>query len=215
MIHNPANVFHFELTWLGTTARCIEEILRQWSNKIERYGLRLVEAYITQIADIRERNPFQSCFPFKLALLPPEVTDLEKRLAASEGTGPGMPTTTPVQFYFEYALLRHFGFILDIEAYGLYPESVDVFYSYRKSVFTKSQFVHRSGVAFVQVLGGSDGFLFLTNRLMGPGRMGQSLSNQARLPSVAAEELREKLTEFCSNKTKLAAFYDQQIETLP
>ena len=43
IIHNPATVFHFELQWIGTTARCIEEQLRQWSRLIERYGLKLVE----------------------------------------------------------------------------------------------------------------------------------------------------------------------------
>ncbi|TFY75548.1 hypothetical protein EWM64_g8463, partial [Hericium alpestre] len=44
IMHNPATIFHFELHWIGTTARCIEEMVRQWSSKIERYGLKLVEA---------------------------------------------------------------------------------------------------------------------------------------------------------------------------
>jgi hypothetical protein len=52
IIHNPATVFHFELQWIGTTAHCIEDQIRSWNRTIERYGLKLVEAYVTQIGDI-------------------------------------------------------------------------------------------------------------------------------------------------------------------
>ena len=212
IIHNPANVFHFELHWLGTTARCIEEQVRVWGSKIERYGLKLVEAYVTQISDIRERNPFQSCYPIRLALPPPIIPDLEQRL---RGIGFAEPTQTPLQYFFEYALLRKFMFILDIEATDLYPVHVDVFYSYRRPSFTHSQFVHRTGVAFVQVRGGEEGFLFLTNRLMGPGRASQSLKNRGMRPAAAAEELRLHMNDFCQDKTKLGAFYDEILKSLP
>ena len=215
LIHNPANVFHFELHWLGTTARLIEEQLRAWSAKIERYGLRLVEAYVTQISDIRERNPFQSCFPLRLALPPPVVPDMEKRLHASGGETELAFGTTPAQYFFEYALLRYFHFILDIEATDLYPRNVDVFYSYRRSEFTHSQFVHRTGVAFIQVLGGAEGFLFLTNRLMGPGRMGASMKSRGIRPADAAEELRLQMLAFCQDKARLSDFYDTVLDTLP
>ena len=43
IIHNPATAFHFELNWIATSARCLEELIRQWSRSIEKYGLRLVE----------------------------------------------------------------------------------------------------------------------------------------------------------------------------
>ncbi|TFK36407.1 hypothetical protein BDQ12DRAFT_736999 [Crucibulum laeve] len=205
IIHNPATVFHFELQWIGTTARCIEDQLRQWSRTIERYGLKLVEAYVTQISDIRDRNAFQSCFPLRLAVPPPIVPELEKRV----------PEGTHTSKYFEYALLRKFGFILDVEAAELYPEQVDVVYSYRRSPFKYSQFVHRSGVAFVQVLGGSQGFLFLTNRLMGPGRMGTTLKNKDYKPAAAAEEIRVQMHQFCEDKKQLEEFYDEQLALLP
>jgi hypothetical protein len=203
IIHNPGTVFHFELQWIGTTARCIEDLIRQWSRIIDRYGLKLVEAYVTQISDIRDRNAFQSCFPMRLALPPPIVMDLEKRV--SEGT-----QTTQ---YFEYALLRKFGYILDVEAATLYPEQVDIFYSYRRSPYKYSQFVHRSGAAFVQVLGGSQGFLFLTNRLMGPGRMGTMKTKEFR-PGATAEEIRLDLHRFLSDKESLRQFYDDELDKL-
>ncbi|KAF8972648.1 hypothetical protein BDZ97DRAFT_1901173 [Flammula alnicola] len=204
IIHNPGNVFHFELQWIGTTARCIEDQLRLWSRTIERYGLKLVEVYVTQISDIQERNAFQSCFPVPLALPPPIIPDLEKCI----------PDGTQAVKYFEYALLQKFGFIVDVEAADLYPEQVDVVYSYRRSPYKYSQFVHRTGVAFIQVLGGYKGFLFLTNRLLGPGRMGSALKAKDHQPAIAAEEIRIEMSAFCADKEQLQAFYHEQVAAL-
>ncbi|EGN95758.1 hypothetical protein SERLA73DRAFT_162510 [Serpula lacrymans var. lacrymans S7.3] len=202
VIQNPETVFHFELQWIGTTARCIEDMLRQWSRTIERYGLKLVEAYVTEISDIRDRNAFQSCFPMRPIIPPPVVPDLEKRI----------PEGAQVKHYFEYAILKHHGFIIDIEASDLYPEQVDVVYSYRRAPFKYSQFVHRSGVAFVQVLGGSQGFLFLTNRLMGPGRMGTKSKDYR--PAAAADDVRTRLQQFCQDRIALMKFYDEELDKL-
>ncbi|KAF9261252.1 hypothetical protein L218DRAFT_961730 [Marasmius fiardii PR-910] len=204
IIHNPATVFHFELQWIGTTARYIEDQLRQWNKAIEKYGLKLVEAYVGQISDVRERNPFQSCFPVRLTVPPPIVPDLHRRV----------PEGTQTARYFEYALLRKFGFIVDVEAADLYPENIDVVYSYRRSPFRYSQFVHLTGVAFVQVLGGMNGFLFLTNRLIGPGRMGTTLLNKNYRPAVEAERIRVELHRFCSNPVMLMEFYDSTLAEL-
>lgn len=204
----------------------------------------MVEAYVTQISDIRERNPFQSCFPVRLAIAPPIIADLAQRVAILENTtnsananpsnagiatGGALSTSLSgsAQYFFEYALLQRFGFILDIEANELYPDRVDVVYSYRRSAFTHSQFVHRTGVSFVQVLGGSEGFLFLTNRLMAPGRMNMEPGmgsnatgkggNEHGFAAVAAvaERLRTDFAAFCNDKSKLNAFYDEQLALLP
>ncbi|KAI9508459.1 hypothetical protein F5148DRAFT_1284026 [Russula earlei] len=208
LIHNPATIFHFELHWIGTAARCIEDLLRVWTRTIERYGLTLVEAYVTQIGDIADRNPFQSCFPVRLAVQPPNVPDIERRVPEHR--------QGEAAHYFEYALLRRFGFVLDIETTNSYPEHVDAVYSYRRAPFAYSQFVHRSGVAFVQVLGGAQGFLFLTNRLMGSGRVGGSPVGVGRAPrpAVGAEELRVKLQAFCADKEALVRFYDEELAQL-
>ena len=202
IIHNPATCFHFELHWIGTTARCIDDLLRQWSRIIERYGLKLVEAYLDQISDVREKNAFPSCFPIPLAVPPPQLDEVGRRI----------PEGTQGKRYFESAILRKSGFVLDIEGADHYTDQVDVDYSYRRAHFKYSQWVHRSGVAFVQVLGGSQGFLFLTNRLMAPGRIGTSLKYHR--PAAAAEELRRKLHQFCSDKEALRGFYDEELAQL-
>jgi DEP domain-containing protein 5 len=202
IIHNASTCFHFELQWIGTTARCIDDTLRQWSRAIEKYGLRLVEGYVTQISDIQDRNPFQSCYPVPLSLEPPTVPDLQSKV--NEGT--------QVFHYFESALLRKLGYVLDIEARSSYSDRVEVVYSYRRSPFKYSQWVHRSGVAFVQVLGGKDGFLFLTNRLLAPGKLGP-VSKQYRSGS-AAEEVRRQLQQTCSDVEGLAKFYKEELAGL-
>ncbi|KAJ3568302.1 hypothetical protein NP233_g5802 [Leucocoprinus birnbaumii] len=199
IIHNPATVFHFELQWIGTTARCIEEQLKAWNRAIERYGLKLVEAYVTQISDISSQNAFQSCFPIRLAVPPPVLPRAEIHL----------PEYTQTSKYFEYAILRKFDFIVDVEAAELYPDTVDVVYSYRRLPYKYSQFVHRTGAAFIQVIGGSDGFLFLTNRLM--GRLAPKIKNKKdSKPINVADDIRERLYEFCSDADALRAFYEEE-----
>lgn len=137
----------------------------------------------------------------RLAVSPPIVMDLEKRV----------PEGTQTTHYFEYALLKKFGYIIDVEAATLYPEQVDVVYSYRRSPYQYTQFVHRSGMGFVQVLGGSQGFLFLTNRLMGPGRMAK---NKDLRRAAIAEEIRLELHSFVSSKEALQDFYDEELALL-
>ena len=110
----------------------------------------------------------------------------------------------------------------------MYPTTVDVFYSYRRSSFDYSQFVHRSGVAFVQVLGGVEGFLFLTNRLMAPGRAGGGGGGTNSggggghgggtgrfRPAEQAETVRIELAKFCEDKEALTNFYDEVLARLP
>lgn len=204
------------MQWVGTTARCIEDLLRTWTRTIERYGLTLVEAYVNQIADIADSNPFQSCFPIPLLVPPPIVPHLAQRIP--EGTSP--------TFYFEYALLKRFNFVVDVEPAGFHPSTIEVepVYSYRRAPFTHPQFVHRSGVAFVQIIGGKKGFVFLINRLMGAGRVREGLSGTtsavggtgtkgSRLAAMA-EDLRKQLHSFCSDATALSEFWDKEVSQL-
>jgi len=66
------------------------------------------------------------------------------------------------------------------------------------------------------VLGGTHGFLFLTNRLMGSGRVGSNPVGigKAPRPAAGAEELRIKLQAFCADKEALAKFYDEELAQL-
>jgi hypothetical protein len=188
IIHNASNCFHFELHWVAISAHCIEEMLKSWQSRIDKYGLKLVEAYVDEISTVSSRNPFQSFYPIPLACNPPEL-----------------PNTGQKSHVFEIALLtQKFGFVLDIEAASRYPPEVDVYYSYRRSPFEYSQYVHRSGVAFVQVVGGTEGYRFLTNRL----------HEQGHREGISARQLKAQLLEFCSDAAALTSFYEEMLQEL-
>jgi hypothetical protein len=104
--------------------------------------------------------------------------------------------------YFKYVLLRWFGFVLNIKATISYLAHINAVYSYQHALFTYSQLVHRSGVAFTQVLRGMQGFLFLINCLMSSGCVGRASPvgfGEAQCLAVDAEQLRVKLHAFCAD----------------
>lgn len=208
VIQNPGTAFHFEFNWIGTAGRCIDDLLKYWSHIITPYGLKLVEGYVDPIIDITKKNIFQSCFPIPLAVAPPSIPDIRERL----------PIGSSSEWYFEYAILRKFGYILDIEAEQSYSDAVDVNYSYRRASFRQSQFVHQSGRAFVQVMGGREGFYWVTNRLLAASTAfpvgGPDARNEAT-PHEKAAELRLDLLAFCSDAGRLERFYKEVIDTLP
>lgn len=66
--------------------------------------------------------------------------------------------------YFELELVKHFGFILDVEADDRL-DTKNITYSYTRSKYAHTQLIHKSGVAFVQVLPNARGFLWVNNRM--------------------------------------------------
>lgn len=185
--------------------------MQNWTRTLERYGLRLIEAPIGQICDVGLHTPFQAPVPIHLALSPPASTSYAHLL----------PPFTHAQHYFEWALLRRFGFVLDQEAAGRYPQDVEFIYQSRPSRFEYSQFVHRTGIAFVQVVGGAQGFLWLNNRLFnshhgGNGghnnRSGRRAAGNAAAAAGGAEipdadRARREFEAFCGDPVALHGFY--------
>ncbi|WWC87875.1 uncharacterized protein L201_002773 [Kwoniella dendrophila CBS 6074] len=161
VVHNARNAFHFELNWLGVTAALLEELRQKVSIQAERYGLRFIETPVEQLIDLPLKCAYRTAIPITLAVKPPIIKDLHERLL-SIGHGTGQ-----VENYFEYCILtKKFGFILDVEESNRYPENLDIEYSYRKNKFDYSQFVHKSGLALIQCLNDSKGFLWSDNRLI-------------------------------------------------
>lgn len=160
------NGFNFQIHWMASTSLLIEELVQNWSRMLEKEGLMLVEAPIDQISDVSKHNPFQSPRQIRLAVPPPPVQTYAHKL----------PEHTVPDAYFEFCLLRHWGFILDQEASTRYPVDVEVDYQSRPTKFERSQFVHRSGLAFAQILGDSEGFLWLDNRLYNSSQLAASAS---------------------------------------
>ncbi|KAG0052843.1 vacuolar membrane-associated protein iml1 [Gryganskiella cystojenkinii] len=164
LAHNIKHCYHFHLHWLGCTARLIEDLLQSWGRIADKCGLRLVEAPIEQDSQGRAFNPFESPVPIKLALRPPPTRGFFKPASTLE------PQTEPVQvpqLHFFTELVKQHGFILDTESDELYPPAEQLNYSYRKAAFKNIQYVHRSGVAFMQIAyNGPAEFLWVNNRLL-------------------------------------------------
>ncbi|GMK55697.1 hypothetical protein CspeluHIS016_0207530 [Cutaneotrichosporon spelunceum] len=218
IVHNSRNAFHFELNWLGVTAGLLDDLRFKCSTLAERYGLRFVEAPVEQIKDVGAKCAFRAPLQIPLALPPPVYPDLHLRLA--DTTGPAQCAQ-----YFEYQILtQKFGFVLDVEASDRYPENIDADYVYRsKTRFEYSQFIHRSGLALVQVLGKERGFLWVDNRpfISAPTRgRGQSMQgDQVITPMTSKQEqakaLRLEFMAFCANRSSLLKFYDEITPALP
>ncbi|KAG0365302.1 hypothetical protein BC939DRAFT_478587 [Gamsiella multidivaricata] len=164
LAHNIRHCYHFQLHWLGCTARLIEDMLQSWGRTAERCGLRLVEAPIEQDSQGRAFNPFECPVPIKLALRPPLTKGFFKPSSSLD------PLTEPVQvpkMHFFTELVKLHGFILDMESDELYPPSTQLNYSYRRAPYKNIQYVHRTGVAFIQIsYTGSYEFFWVNNRLL-------------------------------------------------
>ncbi|WWC68656.1 uncharacterized protein I206_102587 [Kwoniella pini CBS 10737] len=235
VVHNARNAFHFELNWLGVTAALLEELRQKLSAQAERYGLRFVETPVEQLIDMPLKCAYRTAIPITLSVAPPIIPDLHERLLAiGHGTG-------QVENYFEYCILtKKFGFVLDVEASNRYPENIEVEYSYRKTKFDYSQFVHKSGLALIQCLTNSKGFLWSDNRLIISSN-NSSISSRRTVPNNGnnnnngnldygngngngngflnkleeVKSLRKELEEFVGNSNKLIEFYQEMIPPLP
>ncbi|CAI2165990.1 19881_t:CDS:2 [Funneliformis geosporum] len=199
VIYNVENCYHFQLNWLGCTARFIEELLQQWSRNADKYGLKLVEAPVEQAMSLTDNNPFQSPTSIKLSVLPPTLEKLGKKLS---------PEINP-NLYFEIQLVKHFKFILDVEADNRFPKEVEIIYSYHKTPYKYSQYIHRSGVAFIQICDPGEGFLWINNRLY-TTHTSSTLSANKNPYNFAhnPDQLLMEFQNFCNNEAALKKFWD-------
>lgn len=200
-LHNPNNCYHFQLNWLGCTAQLVQELVVNWSRQAERCGLLVVEGSVDQAyEDSENNNPFQSPVPINFAVLPPPISDLEARYEL------------PDNFY-AAALVRHLGFVLDVEADSKFDrakaEGVDVQYSYIHAAYKYDQYIHRSGVAFVQIRQDNKGLYWVNNRLY--TNHTPSLAKSRRRDTSSAmhpELLRQNVEEFCADAKRLKEFWE-------
>ncbi|WFD21319.1 vacuolar membrane-associated protein iml1 [Malassezia caprae] len=229
LAHNAENGFNFQIQWLGATARLIEDLVQSWTRSVERYGLRLVEAPIHQIKDIGLHTPFIAPLSIPLALAPPTpsafaaLVEEARRVQLTRAREPQSdleawllryvlaPPATQSDRLFEMALVRDYGFVLDQEAQSLYPSHLDVHYSSRPMDFDYTQFVHRSGVAFIQVVGGRDGYLWLNNRMFNARWHTQykGLGHKHAVPPLNATQVRQSFQRLCADEEALRQFYDR------
>lgn len=236
IVHNAENGFNFQIQWLSATAYLVEDLVQSWMRTVERYGLRLVEAPTAQVKDVAQRNLFEAPLPVHLAVPPPTrnmyaplLARIRRNMSVVHAHEAHIDTTDSmeawlirhvfaqdaehVEHLFETALVRAFGFVLDQEAHTRYPPHLEVHSLSRPNTFDYTQYVHRSGVAFVQVVGGRAGYLWLDNRLFNTrthvsrGMGGGVKSKRAPPPDV--DHIRRAFRRMCTNTAELAAFYER------
>jgi hypothetical protein len=160
-LHNPDNCYHVRIDWMNATAKLVEDAVDTWEREASQYGLRLVEVPIGEASGITEVNPFRRTYTIKLAVQPPD----QKPETFYDPNSLG-PQTVPTKYFYQKSILRHFDFVLDIEAASSYPSNVDIIYSWGRPDYKFTQYIHRSGVLLAQVT--DDGnFAVLANRLYG------------------------------------------------
>lgn len=190
-VHNAKNCYHFHLHWLVCTSRLVEDLLQNWTRLAEKYGLKLVEAPVDQNSD----NPFQNPVEI-LPVIAPPVVDKSKLTVKSVN----IPDD-----YFEVELIKKFGFILDVESDELMDFEL-VQYSYTRSRYKFTQYVHRSGSAFILIIPNKKGFLWLNNRLL--------TSHSSTQNAPHPDSLRAEFQDFCQNAGSLEKFYIEAAEKL-
>ncbi|RYP23792.1 hypothetical protein DL765_000869 [Monosporascus sp. GIB2] len=178
-LHSPDSCFHIRLDWVNVTPKLIEDAIKSWAAIAAQHGLRLVEVPTTEACNITSVNPFRRPYPIKLAVPPPTqrpVTYYEPNSFA--------PQTPPCKHFYQKALLKKFDYVLDTEAASNFPSNVDVSYSWGRPNFRYSQYIHRSGVALVEITDEGD-FLFINNKLYN-NRTAAHQPAQGRIAEAAA-----------------------------
>jgi hypothetical protein len=159
-LHNPDNCYHIRIDWMNVTAKLIEDAIVTWATSVEKYGLKLVEVPIAEVASIADHHPFRSPYSVKLAIQPPQ----SQPEAVWDSSSFSPQYSKADKFAYHKALLRKLNFVLDVEAASAFPSDVELTYSWGKPDYKYTQFIHRSGGLLVQIT--DDGnFLLLANRL--------------------------------------------------
>ncbi|KAF1846761.1 uncharacterized protein K460DRAFT_336115 [Cucurbitaria berberidis CBS 394.84] len=212
-LHNPDNCYHIRIDWMNVTAKLIEDAIVTWATSVEKYGLKLVEVPMAEVANIVDHHPFRSPYSVKLALQPPEPQPEAVWDAAH--LSPQYSKTD--KFAYQKALLRKLNFVLDVEAASAFPSDVEVTYSWGNPDYKFTQFIHRSGTLLVQIT--DDGnFILLANRLAHNRAKDNSRirqvdpyehkkatadgSQSSRLPSTPAERANPHRSPFASPLTR-------------
>jgi hypothetical protein len=160
LVHNPDNCYHIRIDWMNVTAKLIEDAIVTWATSVEKYGLKLVEVPIAELADITDYHPFRSPYRIKLAMQPPQ--NQTEAMWDSMHFSPQYSRSD--KFAYHKALLRKLNFVLDMEAANAFPPDIDVSYSWGSPDYKYTQFIHRTGGLLAQIT--EDGnFMVLANRL--------------------------------------------------
>ncbi|KAG9238483.1 vacuolar membrane-associated protein-like protein IML1 [Amylocarpus encephaloides] len=161
-LHNPDGCYHIRIDWMSVTAKLIEDAIESWARTAEGYGLRLIEAPISEACSISSSHPFRSPYIIELTRQPPDQQP--RTYFDIISFTPQIQASPSSRHYYQKAIMKKFNFVLDIEAARNFPSNVDVTYSWGRPDYKYTQYIHRSGVMLAQITDEGN-FLLLANRL--------------------------------------------------
>ncbi|KAL4786791.1 hypothetical protein BJX76DRAFT_320274 [Aspergillus varians] len=170
-LHNPDNCFHIEVSWMNTTPKLIEDTVQSWATTAEKFGLKLVQAPISEASAIDQTQPFRRPYRVKLKVPPPKGPS-----STVFSTASFTQQNAPDAQYFQKVILKKFDFVLDFEAVSAFPPDVEVAYSWGKPDYRYSQYIHQSGTLLAQITDEGD-ILVLANRLVSTRTVPSSREN--------------------------------------
>ncbi|KAJ2998685.1 vacuolar membrane-associated protein iml1 [Globomyces sp. JEL0801] len=194
--HNPKNCYHFQLHWLVCTARLVEDMLSSWARMAEKCGFKLVEAPGGQASATGDDNPFQALSPIKLAVSPPSIEKYREQFKSKNSIA---------EEWFEREFVKSFNFILDTESDRYFPPNSRG-YSYQRKPWPNTQFIHRHGIAFIQILPKNEGFLWVNNRLH-LANSSNSKPGFLNTTQISPDVARKTFEDFCRDEARLKAFF--------
>ena len=116
--------YHLRVDWVDATPKLVQDSLESWGALVERLGVRLVRMPVSEASALAEHLPLTDTRVIKLAKKPAEENSRLAPIDEFSGS-----TQRPKWNYHE-AILKKFGFTLDLEAAGEFPNNVDVTYSW-------------------------------------------------------------------------------------
>lgn len=152
--------------------------------------------------------------PIELATPPPSIEKVLNDIKC-------VKTVKIAGDFFERELAISFNFVLDTESDSCFPLNSRGF-SFQRKEMLRTQYVHRSGIAFIQILPNGQGFLWVNNRLhlastSASSKLGHSTPGVSLTPSLVnpnlqqatlhPDNLRERFTSFCNDRDLLSQFY--------
>jgi hypothetical protein len=207
--HNPKNTFHFRLHWLTCSARLVDDLIQAWARRAFQCGFIMLEAPV-EIPGSLHSLPFHAPLPIEFSVPPPRVGELNRILGSAVNFSP--------TFFIE-ELLRIHGFVLDFESDSTLPipasdhSKWQLLWSYGREEHCLMQYVHRSGVAIVQIDG--DGLLWTSNRLLLASTASRTVRPTQSSQFFALEsEIRKQLLAFCSDPEVLGNFWQSTLNQL-
>ncbi|KAJ3361277.1 vacuolar membrane-associated protein iml1 [Allomyces javanicus] len=174
--HHARHCYSVQIHWLNSTTWLLAELFREWARQAERSALKMVQAPIDQVKLASDEAAFHTHTVVQLAVPPPPIADAD--------------VASVVPLFYETALVKMFGFVLDLEADSKFPKGA-VSLSCARRPIEYSQFIHRSGTVYVLVRPAAMGLLWIPNPVYqttaAPStRSSNSASNAAPTGAAAA-----------------------------